>query len=253
MLAATLARIYRRVYARMTAANAHSLLGQLMPFAALPPAALDSLALQGRWRTADKGEVLFQKDDPATSIIILAAGRLKLTRTTYAGNDVVMDVIEGPACVFDTQLLGGTHTCAAEVLDADTRIFTLPATQVRQAVMDIPAAMKALMDEMAAHTRRRENEMERLMVQNAPQRLGCYLLQLCGGREKGALSVDLPLEKATIAARLGMQPETFSRALGQLKKDLGLTVDDARITVPDVMALAQYVCAHCSSTYPCKK
>jgi CRP/FNR family transcriptional regulator, dissimilatory nitrate respiration regulator len=44
--------------------------------------------------------------------------------------------------------------------------------------------------------------------------------------------IELPLDKSLIAARLGMQPETFSRSVARLRGDGG-----GRVVVGDVRRL----------------
>jgi len=48
--------------------------------------------------------------------------------------------------------------------------------------------------------------------------------------------VRLPLDKALIAGRLGMQPETLSRSLAKLRR-LGIESKGAEVSIPDVLAL----------------
>ncbi len=54
------------------------------------------------------------------------------------------------------------------------------------------------------------------------------------------MQLNLPYEKALIASRLGMQPESFSRALKQLRP-LGVEVRGDDVTISDIKALAAYV------------
>jgi hypothetical protein len=52
--------------------------------------------------------------------------------------------------------------------------------------------------------------------------------------------VHLPVEKALIAARLGMQPETLSRGLARLRR-VGVVVHAREVEIPDVAALRALV------------
>jgi hypothetical protein len=51
--------------------------------------------------------------------------------------------------------------------------------------------------------------------------------------------VDLPYEKNLIAGRLGMKPESLSRAFRRLG-DKGVAIDRNHITIGDVAALRAY-------------
>jgi len=52
--------------------------------------------------------------------------------------------------------------------------------------------------------------------------------------------LNLPYEKALIASRLGMQPESFSRALKRLKP-IGVEVRGDDVTITDIRSLCAYV------------
>ena len=52
--------------------------------------------------------------------------------------------------------------------------------------------------------------------------------------------VNLPYEKALIAKRLGMTPESLSRALFKLRP-LGVSVNQENVSIADVAALRRYV------------
>jgi CRP/FNR family transcriptional regulator, dissimilatory nitrate respiration regulator len=55
----------------------------------------------------------------------------------------------------------------------------------------------------------------------------------------GNASFMLPVEKSLVARRLGIQPETFSRALAKLKP-VGVEVQGAVVSIADIDALREY-------------
>ena len=56
---------------------------------------------------------------------------------------------------------------------------------------------------------------------------------------KGNASFMLPVEKSLVARRLGIQPETFSRALAKLRP-LGVEVQGAVVSISDIDALREF-------------
>jgi hypothetical protein len=52
--------------------------------------------------------------------------------------------------------------------------------------------------------------------------------------------VTLPYEKSLIASRLGMQPESFSRAILKLRP-IGVQVEREHVAIADVSSLSAFV------------
>jgi hypothetical protein len=57
---------------------------------------------------------------------------------------------------------------------------------------------------------------------------------------KGPAIIELPFEKGLLANRLGMKPESFSRALVQLRSR-GVTVERGTVRIADMNRLLAFV------------
>jgi CRP-like cAMP-binding protein len=90
------------------------------------------------------------------------------------------------------------------------------------------------------HLRLLVEQIEQIKLRSAPRRIGEFLISLAAGQANGPCSLNLPYEKALIANRLGMQPESFSRALKRLKP-VGVEVHGDDVMIADIKALACYV------------
>lgn len=77
-------------------------------------------------------------------------------------------------------------------------------------------------------------------------------MRLADSDSKGPVTIHLPYDKTLLAARLGMQPETFSRALAKLKEQTGIRVKGAVVELDNLEQLINYSCQVCSSEFPCK-
>lgn len=96
----------------------------------------------------------------------------------------------------------------------------------------------AMLGSLSMRLRTLVQQIEQLQVQSAPQRVGGFLLKLCPAGA-GNASFMLPLEKSLVARRLGIQPETFSRALAKLRP-IGVEVQGAVVSVSDIDALREF-------------
>ncbi len=77
-------------------------------------------------------------------------------------------------------------------------------------------------------------------MRSAPQRIAAFIIGL-DPRSDGPAEMALPFEKSLLANRLGMKPESFSRALARLRP-YGVTIEKETITISDLGLLREFAC-----------
>ena len=87
------------------------------------------------------------------------------------------------------------------------------------------------------------SDVQAYALQNGVQRVIGYLLRdqaMDDERADDAVTVSLPVSKATLASRLSLTPEYFSRVLRELEDAKLIEVDRRDIRIPDVKRLSAY-------------
>jgi CRP-like cAMP-binding protein len=72
------------------------------------------------------------------------------------------------------------------------------------------------------------------------QRVIGYLLRDQGEHDSNSITVSLPVSKGTIASRLSLTPEYFSRVLHELEASGLIEIDKREIRIPDTRRLAAF-------------
>ena len=215
-------------------------------FSGLPKADMDAFVEAGRTRDYKKGQSLFHLGDAADRFFIVLSGWVKLYRETGEGEEAVVALFKrgdvlGEAAIFS----GAGYPYSAEAAE-DCKIIEISAAALRERARNNHDIMDRIMASMSKELRNIQLENEHLALMSAPQRVGCLLLQLSAGMIGKGGTFSFPYDKSLAAARLGMKPETFSRALGQLKP-AGLTVTGSEVKIESFSCLIDYCCGHCSS------
>lgn len=233
---------------------ASSLVSQLQRtslFANLPESAVNHFAEKAQVKHAAKGQVLFIQDDEAEWFYLVQSGWVKLFRETLEGAEAVIDVVSATHFFGEHALFtADRYSYSAQVVDK-THLVLMPLSLLRYHLEKTPQMAMNLLRHTAQQRELQSREMEHLAIQTATQRIGCFLLKLCPDTTHGGAQIHLPYDKTLIAARLGMKPETFSRALAKLKSDVNLKINGSTISVASIAALVEYTCNHCSSSFPC--
>ena len=132
---------------------------------------------------------------------------------------------------------GGYFPVSAQAV-TDLRALSIPSKAFADCVQSDVKMAFAMLGSLSLRLRMLVQQVEQLQVQSAPQRVGSFLLKLCP-RGQGNASFRLPLEKSLVAKRLGIQPETFSRALAKLRP-IGVEVHGSVVSIADIDALREF-------------
>lgn len=186
-----------------------------------------------------KGETLFQQGQDAKFFFVVLDGLVKLFRMIPNGNEAVVGIFgRGQTFAEAVMFLGGRYPVTAEIV-ADARLLRIDGIQLRHRIKEEPELAFSMLASTSIHLKSLVEQIERIKLLTAPQRVADYLLRLSSVTEGGA-TVELPYEKALIANKLGMKPESLSRALAKLRP-LGISVDRDRVTIVDASLLAKFV------------
>ena len=208
-------------------------------FARLDDGALALLLADAAVRRVGRGTVLFLQGEPAERVYLVLEGWVRLVRRSADGREVTIRIFGpgeslGEAVVF----LEEPYPVTGEVVEA-ARLLTIPRRSLMAALDRDPRLARAMIASLARRLHDFVRQVEQLTGRSTTERVAGFLLRYCPG-SRGPCTVELPLDKTLIAARLGMQPESFSRALARLRR-LGVTSHGRRVEIADPAALRAFL------------
>jgi CRP/FNR family transcriptional activator FtrB len=202
--------------------------------AAAAPEARVRLLAQARPLVLPRGAAVFAQDAPADYLHVLLQGSVGLSTIEDGGVPTMVEILgPGDAFVVGAVMLRLPCPVSAVAL-APSRILAIPAEPIRAEALADPSLMRAAMEQMARQWRLLVDQVVDLKTRDATQRAARFLARRLPSA-RGA--VELPEPRAAIAARLGMTPESLSRALHGLEAAGLLRLQGRRVDVPDRAAL----------------
>jgi CRP-like cAMP-binding protein len=185
-----------------------------------------------------RGEIIFLQGDPARTLFIVIEGWVKLYRIAQSGEEAVVGVFtEGQSFGEVVVLKRGNFPVAAEAV-TDCRLMQVHVEVLFDLMRRYPEVVGSMMASMYGHFHALVGQIEQLKARTGAQRVAEFLLELCPV-EEGACTVHLPYDKILIAGRLGMKPESLSRAFFRLKS-AGVSVVNDNAAIADVGRLRAY-------------
>lgn len=211
------------------------LVAQAPLFGDLPAADL-ALLMEGAQAVAypDAG-LLFSQGDKADRFFVLVAGRVSLFALTEAGDQSIIEVFDAVTSFAEAAILSsGRFPLNCEVA-AGSRLVHVAAAPFLRRLAANPRLGTLLLAGLARWQMRLVREIADLKGRSPAQRLAAFLVALAHGAD-GSAQVRLPLAKADLASRIGIAPESLSRALARLKA-VGVESRGREVVITDRDAL----------------
>lgn len=205
-------------------------------FRDLAPRLADRLLAGAVAETHPTGSMLFRQSEPADALLLVLEGWVKLVRESPGGAATVIGVFTRGQSLADAIAVAGSLYPASAQTVTRARIARIDAGNVRAIIRRDPGLALAMFASSAQQQFGLMQQIERLKALKGSERVAQFLLSLAGGT-KGSVSIALPFDKILIAAWLGMQPESLSRAFSTLRS-IGVQVDGTEVRIADVARLS---------------
>ncbi len=223
--------------------NIPRFLAVLPLFSDLSPAELSRVAEGCQVRRLARGDTIFRFGEPCEEFHVVVMGQVKLFALSPAGQEKVIELV-GPGNSFAEALM---FTSKPYILNAQALANTLLLTVSKQSmVTEIERDPRFSLRLLAGISRRLHglvHDIESGALHSGMQRVIGYLLRehLADDRAtETVFTVSLPVSKATVASRLSLTPEYFSKVLHELEAEGLIEIDKRDIRIVDVQRLAHY-------------
>ncbi len=186
------------------------------------------------------GTVLLNRGAAVDRVVHVVQGRVLLGVLAEGHMAHQLGVAEGPFWLEAASgLLGLPHVVDA-VAETDVQLRFVNVDEFLAQVKSLPKASQNLLHDLAQSQRQQTEMGVSRLAKDADARCAEWLLRHAQPDELlGGLAVKLTERKRTIAAQLGMAPETFSRVLRHLR-DRQLIIGAGRVLgLPNPQALQE--------------
>jgi CRP-like cAMP-binding protein len=219
-------------------------LEQIPLFAELSPQMLEVLERESRVRRYPEGQVLFSEGDPGDTLMVLEEGRVKVSRYTASGQEVVLAVAEAPASFGELALIDGAPRSATVVAQSPVTVRVLPRIALMSLVNNEPSVAMALMQGLVAMVRDTNERLSDVLSLDVPGRVAKWLLGWAarsGQRRQGGIVIPFTISQGELAAELGTTRVSINKALKTFEYlgMIALERDEIVILKPD--QLSEYV------------
>lgn len=207
-------------------------------FAGLPGRVIGQLLNEASVVNHPRKELLFFRGEPTRKFYIVLEGWVKIFRDTADGEQAVLAFRKpGESFAETAAFLGWNHPACAQVV-SNARILEIPVAPFLKLLREDNEFALSMLRSVSQKLQRMNYKFEQIQAYSTIKRLANYLLEL-GDNGEDVAEIEIPFDKYLLAARLGMKPETLSRAILNLK-DYGVIADGRSVTLSNLSRLREY-------------
>lgn len=221
-------------------ASPEELLRTTPVFRKLGPEDRARLASVSRVREYARNDVIFEEGSPSDSFYTIALGRVKISKATPSGKDVILEVF-GPGDPFGAvAAYEGKPFPASAVALEDTTCLQVPRQAFFELLERHPSLVRGLLLGLTHRLIELTNRMAELTGGRVEPRFARLFLKLAeesGRPERGGLFIPLPLSRQELADMTGTTIETCIRIMSRWGKQDVVRTEKEGFVVIDKKAL----------------
>jgi CRP-like cAMP-binding protein len=212
-------------------------------FQEMEAAELERLAQGCTLHRYSRGDMVFRVGEPCDAFHVTVTGQVKLFVISPTGAEKVIEIV-GPGQSFAEALM---FTSRPYILNGqaltDSLVLSIGKAAVTAEIEHDPRFAMRMLAGISRRLHGLVHDVESYALHSGLQRVIGYLLrdqsaEDCVSGE--VVTVSLPVSKATIASRLSLTPEYFSRVLHELEAAGLVRIDKRDVHILDVQRLSDY-------------
>ncbi len=198
----------------------------------------------------ESGRTLIQQGDKPTNVFFIIDGNIKTLRTNTDGNEITIRMLgAGGTCMEAVSFMECPSPITVQTTD-NSNVLLIPSDFLRKFSLENHQFAANLLKIVTHHYKNAIHQIDAMSIKTPVQRVGYYLLQEHISNDSNNMEFELPFKKSIIANHLGITPETFSRALSQIK-NIGVEINHDKIRLKDIYTLCNF--CDSDSAHNCNK
>ncbi len=201
---------------------------------ALSPKQQLKLSLESPARNISKREQIYLPGEDAEYVYVIQSGRVKLSRCSECGKEVILSIM-GPGEVFGLEpLLGHSDRRAQAVALEGGRLLALRRDRFQEMILENPELLMTLLRIVNERLWDSRDNLSRLVFNDVKSRLAALLLNLARSEGKvcgNEIRLEAPITHQDLANLIGSTRETTTATLNQFKRAQLIQFDRRRIVI----------------------
>ena len=201
-----------------------------------PGDVLQLVAASARMRSFGRGQVVFSRDDPSDTLIIVVSGRVKVTIRSADGGELILTIVTAGGVLGELSIAdSGPRSADAQTVE-ESRLLLVPREVMEQVCALVPSVRQALAVSIAGTLRRLTEATADLVFLDLPRRLAKTLLTAQG--PDGMIGPKISQQE--LARQIGGTRQSVNAALRGFQRRGWIEIRGQAISIRDPAALSRF-------------
>ena len=210
-------------------------IGHLWVFQDLPPAEVEALALAAVRRKYKKGEAIFMQGDPARQMVLIKAGRVKLSKITENGSEITLDIRKAGDFLGENMLSEDIDYPLSAHCMEETLACGFAKERFEHLILEHPNIGLQVIKNLSRRIAWLTDHVGSMSLTNLEDRLYRVLVSVAqehGLENREGLVIQFPLTHEDLSFLIGAHRVSVTRALKNLR-EAGKIIQEGKIlTLP---------------------
>jgi CRP/FNR family transcriptional regulator, cyclic AMP receptor protein len=206
---------------------------------------LQAVVAASRLRNFRRGQIVFSRDDPGDTVVVVVSGRVKVVLRSADGGELTLTVIQAGGLFGELSVAdNGPRSTDAETLE-ECQLLLIPRQTIQDLCARLPSVAQALTSSIAATLRRLTGEAGDLVFLDLPRRVAKVLLSQPRDTDG---TIRLRMSQEELAHQVGGTRQSVNAALRGFERRGWLEVRDRTVLVKQAAALGRFAGLEVSAT-----
>jgi CRP-like cAMP-binding protein len=207
-------------------------------FAQLKPNELDSILALAVERRYAKGQIIFQKGEEGSSLMVVLQGRVRISVSSEEGKEITLNTIEPGEVFGEVALIDGKKRSADAAAVGPCTLLAIRRGDFIPFLKQNPEIAVQLLVVLCKKLRETSEIAEDIGLYSIQARLARVLLRLAES-EDGGMLVSIKLSQREIGNLIGATRESVNKHLRDWQEEGHIEMEQGSITLLDEESLAE--------------
>lgn len=191
-----------------------------------------------------KKQEIFSEGDPSDWFYILISGKVKITKMSVDGREIIIELISPPDFFGGFAVLKGFPYPANAVAMEDSNVIKISRHNLLKIIDRFPNVMYDMTANLGDRIREFHDTLKNIALERVESRIAALLLKLAdktGEKKDKTILINMRLTKQDIAEMVGTTVETTIRVMSKFKKSGFIDDKDGKVLIKNLEALESIV------------